>query len=103
MSARLRTALRLESRLRRALRAELLSVEYQPKFRLADGVMVGAEALVRWFDKELGEVSPNRFVPVAEESGLIVDIGAWVVRRVAEQLALWQAAGIAVLLDGGGR
>ncbi len=96
MSARLRDSLDLETRLRRALRANALAVRYQPKFRLADGMLVGAEALVRWFDEELGEVSPNRFVPVAEESGLIVDIGAWVIRAVAEQLALWRAAGVAV-------
>jgi len=96
MSARLRDSLDLETRLRRALRDNALAVRYQPKFRLTDGVLVGAEALVRWFDEELGEVSPNRFIPVAEESGLIVDIGAWVIRNVSEQLALWHAAGIAV-------
>jgi diguanylate cyclase len=96
MSARIRDSLELETRLRRALRDNTLALRYQPKFRLADGVIVGAEALVRWFDHELGEVSPNRFVPAAEESGLIVDIGAWVVRNVCEQLALWYAAGIAV-------
>jgi diguanylate cyclase (GGDEF)-like protein len=96
MSARIRDSLELETRLRRALRDNALALRYQPKFRLTDGVLVGVEALVRWFDPELGEVSPNRFVPVAEESGLIVDIGAWVIRNVAEQLALWNAAGIAV-------
>jgi diguanylate cyclase (GGDEF)-like protein len=96
MSARLRDSLDLETRLRRALRDNALAVRYQPKFRLIDGLLVGAEALVRWFDEELGEVSPNRFIPVAEESGLIVDIGAWVIRNVSEQLARWHAAGIAV-------
>jgi diguanylate cyclase len=96
MSARLRDSLDLETRLRRALRDNALAVRYQPKFRLTDGGLVGAEALVRWFDEELGEVSPNRFIPVAEESGLIVDIGGWVIRAVSEQLALWHAAGIAV-------
>jgi diguanylate cyclase (GGDEF)-like protein len=96
MSARLRDSLDLETRLRRALRANALALRYQPKFRLSDGMLVGAEALVRWFDEELGEVPPNRFVPVAEESGLIVDIGAWVMRAVSEQLALWYADGITV-------
>jgi len=96
MSARLRDSLDLETRLRRALRANALAVRYQPKFRLADGMLVGVEALVRWFDEELGEVPPNRFVPVAEESGLIIDIGAWVIRAVSQQLAVWHTAGIAV-------
>jgi diguanylate cyclase (GGDEF)-like protein len=96
MSARLRDSLDLETRLRYALRDEGLALRYQPKFRLTDGAVVGAEALVRWFDPELGEVAPNRFIPVAEESGLIVDLGAWVIRAVAEQLARWRAAGIEV-------
>jgi diguanylate cyclase (GGDEF)-like protein len=96
MSARIRDSLDLETRLRRALRDNSLALRYQPKFRLVDNVVVGAEALIRWFDQELGEVPPNRFIPVAEESGLIVDLGAWVIRHVAEQLALWHAAGIAI-------
>jgi diguanylate cyclase (GGDEF)-like protein len=93
MSARIRDSLDLETRLRHALRDDALALRYQPKFRLTDGVVVGAEALVRWFDAELGEVAPNRFIPVAEESGLIVDLGAWVIRAVSEQLAYWRAAG----------
>jgi diguanylate cyclase (GGDEF)-like protein len=96
MSARIRDSLELETRLRHALRDNALDLRYQPKFRLSDGALVGVEALARWFDPELGEVSPNRFIPVAEESGLIVDVGAWVVRRVAQQLAVWCAAGIAI-------
>lgn len=96
MSARLRDSLDLETRLRRALREDALAVRYQPKFRLTDRRIVGAEALIRWFDPELGEVSPGRFVPVAEESGLIVDIGAWVIRHVAKQIAQWHTAGIAI-------
>jgi diguanylate cyclase (GGDEF)-like protein len=96
MSARIRDSVDLETRLRHALRGNGLALRYQPKFRLTDGVVVGAEALVRWFDEELGEVAPNRFIPVAEETGLIVDLGAWVIRAVSEQLACWHAAGIAV-------
>jgi diguanylate cyclase (GGDEF)-like protein len=96
MSARIRDSLDLETRLRHALRDDGLALRYQPKFRLTDGVVVGAEALVRWFDRELGEVAPNRFIPVAEECGLIVDLGAWVIRAVAEQLARWRADGIEV-------
>jgi diguanylate cyclase (GGDEF)-like protein len=96
MSARLRDTLALETQLRRALREDALCVRYQPKFRVSDGAIVGAEALLRWFDTELGEISPTRFIPIAEESGLIVDIGAWIMRRVCDQLRLWQAEGIAI-------
>ncbi|MEP6547007.1 MAG: EAL domain-containing protein [Gammaproteobacteria bacterium] len=96
MSAKLRDSLELETRLRRALRDDALQVRYQPKFQLRDGALVGAEALLRWFDEELGDISPNRFIPVAEESGLIVDIGAWIMRAVCDQLRVWHAHGIAV-------
>ena len=96
MSARLRDSLELETRLRRALRQDALDIRFQPKFRVADGVLVGAEALLRWFDDDLGEISPNRFIPVAEESGLIVDIGAWILRAVCNQLRVWHAEGLAV-------
>ncbi len=96
MSARLRDSIDLETRLRRALRADALQICYQPKFRLRDGALVGSEALLRWFDEELGDISPNRFIPVAEESGLIVDIGAWIMRAVCDQLRVWHAKGIAV-------
>jgi diguanylate cyclase len=96
MSARLRDALALETQLRRALREDALCIRYQPKFRVSDGAIVGAEALLRWFDSELGEISPTRFIPIAEESGLIVDIGAWIMRAVCDQLRVWQAEGIAI-------
>jgi diguanylate cyclase (GGDEF)-like protein len=96
MSARLRNSLELETRLRRALRDDALGIRFQPKFRLLDGALVGAEALVRWCDTELGEIPPSRFIPVAEESGLIVDIGAWIIRAVCEQLREWCDRGVAV-------
>jgi diguanylate cyclase (GGDEF)-like protein len=96
MSARLRDTLALETQLRRALREDALCVRYQPKFRVSDGAIVGAEALLRWFDTEWGEISPTRFIPIAEESGLIVDIGAWIMRSVCDQLKAWQAEGIAI-------
>ncbi len=96
MSARLRDALDLETRLRRALRSDALGLRLQPKMRLSDGKVVGAEALVRWYDADLGEVPPVRFIPVAEESGLIVDISAWIIRQVFAQLQQWHAQGIAI-------
>lgn len=96
MSARLRDWLDLESRLRRAVREHLLDLRFQPKFRLHDNALVGAEALIRWYDAEHGEVPPTRFIPIAEESGLIVDLGAWVIRAVCKQLRPWLDRGIAI-------
>ena len=96
MSARLRDWHDLESRLRRAVRDELLDVRFQPKFRLHDNRIVGVEALARWYDEKHGEISPNRFVHIAEESGLIIDLGAWIVRTVCRQLRAWLDRGIAM-------
>lgn len=82
---------RIEARLREALRAERgLEPYVQPKLRLADGVVVGGELLARWEDPELGWVSPGRFIPVAEQSGLIAELGAWVLEQAADLLAGWQ-------------
>jgi EAL domain-containing protein (putative c-di-GMP-specific phosphodiesterase class I) len=94
MSARLRDWHDLESRLRRAVRDGLLDVRFQPKFRLRDHTIVGVEALARWYDEKYGEISPNRFVPLAEESGLIIDLGAWLVQTVCRQLRTWIDRGI---------
>jgi diguanylate cyclase (GGDEF)-like protein len=96
MSARLRDWLDLESRLRRAVRDNLLTLQYQPKFRLGDNRLVGVEALLRWCDAEHGEIPPNRFIEIAEDSGLIIDLGCWVVRAACRQLRDWQDRGIAV-------
>jgi diguanylate cyclase (GGDEF)-like protein/PAS domain S-box-containing protein len=84
----------LEAALRAALREERLRLHYQPIVRLADGAVVGAEALLRWNDPEHGSVSPQVFIPLAEESGLIHALGDWVVRSAAEQCVAWRAAGL---------
>jgi diguanylate cyclase (GGDEF)-like protein len=96
MSARLRDWLDLEGRLRRALQEDQLQLHYQPKFRLQDNRLVGVEALLRWCDAEYGDIPPTRFIEIAEDSGLIIDLGAWVIRAVCRQLRAWQDLGISV-------
>ena len=83
----------LGAALRRAVRAEQLTLYFQPKIRVSDGSFAGVEALLRWFDADLGEISPARFVPLAEESGLILDIGQWVVQAACRQLMNWRNEG----------
>jgi len=96
MSTRLRDWLELEGRLRRAVHDDLLTLHYQPKFRLADNRLMGVEALLRWCDADYGEIAPIRFIEIAEESGLIIDLGNWVVRAACQQLRKWQDLGIAI-------
>jgi diguanylate cyclase (GGDEF)-like protein len=96
MSSRLRDWLELEARLRRAVQTDLLGLQFQPKFRLSDNRVVGVEALIRWCDADHGDISPVRFIEIAEDSGLIIDLGSWVVRAACRQLRKWLDRGIAV-------
>jgi len=96
MSSRMRDWLDLEARLRRAVQDDLLQLQFQPKFRLRDDRVAGVEALLRWCDAEHGDISPNRFVEIAEESRLIIDMGSWVVRAACRQLRAWMDRGMAV-------
>jgi EAL domain-containing protein (putative c-di-GMP-specific phosphodiesterase class I) len=90
--------------LRRAVREDALHLHFQPKFRLADNRMVGAEALLRWCDADHGEISPSQFIPIAEEGGLIIDLGGWVVRAACRQVRAWLDEGwtvpVAINLSG---
>ena len=84
----------LGSRLQRAIEQQELRVFYQPQVHIASGKIIGAEALVRWHDPIYGLISPTRFIPVAEETQLIVEIGAWILREVCRQGRLWLDNGL---------
>jgi len=87
----------LEGELRQAIATGQLCAYYQPKVRLTDGALVGAEALIRWRHPERGLVPPGKFIPVAESSDLIVALGDWMLVEVCRQLAAWRKAGLPVL------
>jgi len=86
--------LAMERDLRRALRNGEFVLHYQPKVALRSGRMIGAEALVRWNHPEKGTIPPARFIPVAEDTGLIVALGDWVLREAVRQAKAWRDAGL---------
>ncbi len=94
-----RSRMKLDHAMRLALAQQRFRLHYQPQVDLQTGAVVGAEALIRWRDPELGEISPGEFIPVAEDSGFIVKIGDWVLKRAVAQAASWAAAGQAMTVS----
>jgi diguanylate cyclase (GGDEF)-like protein/PAS domain S-box-containing protein len=94
MDQRAREQLRLETELRAALAGGELELHYQPKVSLRSGRIVGAEALIRWNHPQRGMISPGVFIALAEETGLILDIGAWVLDEACRQIRAWKDAGL---------
>ncbi len=90
--------LHLMSGIRSALAKGEFRLHYQPQYELKSGRIIGAEALVRWQHPELGLIAPGKFIPIAERSGLINAIGAWVLMEACHQAKLWQAAGLTQLV-----
>ncbi|MCW2484041.1 EAL domain-containing protein, partial [Candidatus Symbiopectobacterium sp. NZEC135] len=88
--------LALETALRQALKLNQLSLHYQPQIELATGKLYGVEALARWTHPQLGSIPPTRFIPLAEDCGLIADLGRWALREACCQLAAWRDAGLPV-------
>ena len=87
----------VDRQLRGAIESNTLAIHYQPKFDMRTRKLKGAEALLRWHDAELGAVAPKEFVPVAEESGLIRQLGDWVLETVCTDLERWRAEGRTIL------
>ena len=96
MSARALERISAEGGLLNAVTKEEFLLHYQPRMNLLTGAVIGAEALVRWRDPERGIVSPEDFIPLAEDSGLIVPIGRWVLREACRQVKSWRDAGLPI-------
>ena len=95
MNERVADKLSLENRLRQAIDLEQFVLHYQPKISFATGKLTGCEALIRWNDPQSGLVAPGQFIPILEETGLILEVGSWALRKALEDYLRWRAAGLA--------
>ncbi|MDD9270782.1 EAL domain-containing protein [Paenibacillus sp. GCM10023248] len=93
LNAQLQEKIELEVDLRQAIARNQLSLHYQPQIRAGDSRMIGVEALVRWQHPTKGTISPGIFIPIAEETGMIYEIGTWVLREACQQMKAWHRAG----------
>ncbi len=94
MNTRVRNQLSIESKLHKALKSDQFLLHYQPKVGLHDGKITGMEALIRWQDPEVGLIPPAQFVPILEETGMIGEVGQWVIERALADHAQWCALGL---------
>src|SRR2546430_16890047 len=94
MTERVAEKLALETKLRQALEKEEFVLHYQPKVELEQRAIVGVEGLIRWQSPELGLVPPMKFIPLMEETGLILPVGAWALKRAALGHKAWLGAGL---------
>jgi EAL domain-containing protein (putative c-di-GMP-specific phosphodiesterase class I) len=92
----MRQRMRIDHAMRQALASQRFRLHYQPQIALRSGRVIGAEALIRWRDPELGEIAPGQFIPVAEETGFIIAIGDWVLEQAVRQAAQWRDEGMAM-------
>jgi len=89
MEQKLKESQRLEVAMRQALSLDQMHLTYQPQVLLSDGSLIGVEALVRWNHPQLGPIPPSKFIPVAEETGLIIDLGRWILETACREVAQW--------------
>ena len=99
MNVDLLSRMKMDHAMRQALEMGLFRLHYQPQISLSDGRLLGAEALVRWTDPELGNVPPSSFIPLAEESGFIIGIGNWVMTEAVRQAVIWEQAGAPLVVS----
>lgn len=99
MNANLLSRMQMEHAMRQALGLQRMAVHYQPQVNMATGRITGAEALIRWTDPEFGAVSPAHFIPLAEESGYIVTLGAWVMEQSVREAAVWMHSGTPIMIS----